>query len=329
VILEHHESGVALRQQAVLFRSAHHSDLLEVELRRRRIPFVKYGGLKFLESAHVRDLVAALRVLDNPRDELAWFRVLLLVDGIGPGAARRLIDSFGPDPIATLLSGPFPKRATEDLTAVAGALSDCVKDAVSPGAQIDRLRAGLEPLLRRKYDNAEMRLRDLDALGRLASGFESRARMVAELTLDPPSSTGDLAGPPLLDDDFVILSTVHSAKGGEWRVVHVIHAADGMFPSDMSTGSREEVEEERRLFYVALTRAMDHLHIYAPFRYHHRGPFGRGDAHSYAQRTRFLPPSVDPLLDHRAVRAHAADTALPPASEELPVAVGLVLKTLW
>ena len=117
--------------------------------------------------------------------------------------------------------------------------------------------------------------------------------MVAELTLDPPASTGDLAGPPLLDDDYLILSTVHSAKGGEWRVVHLIHAADGMFPSDMATGTPEEIEEERRLFYVALTRAREHLHIYAPLRYHHGGPFRRGDAHSYAQRTRFLPPTVD------------------------------------
>jgi DNA helicase-2/ATP-dependent DNA helicase PcrA len=109
---------------------------------------------------------------------------------------------------------------------------------VSPAAQVDRLRDGLDPLLRRRYDNADVRLRDLDALGRLASGYESRARMVAELTLDPPASTGDLAGPPLLDDDYLILSTVHSAKGGEWRVVHLIHAADGMFPSDMATGDR-------------------------------------------------------------------------------------------
>ena len=121
-------------------------------------------------------------------------------------------------------------------------------------------------------------------------------------------STGDLAGPPLLDDDYVILSTVHSAKGGEWRVVHLIHAADGMFPSDMATGDAEGVEEERRLFYVALTRAREHLHIYAPLRYHHGGPFGRGDPHSYAQRTRFLPPEVDGLLEHRAVRASRADT---------------------
>jgi DNA helicase-2/ATP-dependent DNA helicase PcrA len=122
---------------------------------------------------------------------------------------------------------------------------------------------------------------------------------------------------------------VHSAKGGEWRVVHLIHAADGMFPSDMATGSQEEIEEERRLFYVAVTRAKELLHIYAPLRYHRSGPFGRGDAHSYAQRTRFLPPSANSLLDHRPVRATSHDTVVPSASVALPAAVDTALRTLW
>jgi DNA helicase-2/ATP-dependent DNA helicase PcrA len=336
VILEHHESGVPLREQAVLFRSAHHSALLEVELRRRAIPFVKYGGLRFLEAAHVRDLLAALRVLDNRHDELAWFRLLQLLDGIGPAGSRRAIAALGvsepgADPLARFV-GPDPplsQRAATDGAPLRSALDDCRSDTLSPAAQIDRLRQGLDPLLRRRYDNAEVRIRDLEALSRVAGGYESRARAVAELTLDPPVSTGDLAGPPLLDDDYVILSTVHSAKGGEWRIVHLIHAADGMFPSDMATGDLESVEEERRLFYVALTRAREHLHIYAPLRYHHSGPFGRGDSHSYGQRTRFLPPDVDALLDHRAVRASRADTALPGPSVALPTAVDDALRGLW
>ena len=336
VILEHHESGVALRQQAVLFRSAHHSNLLEVELRRRGIPYVKYGGLRFLEAAHVRDLLAALRVLDNPKDGLAWYRLLQLMDGVGPSGARRLMELIGlsgkgGDPLGAFLDGPasLPGRAAGDFNSLATALADCRAEALSTGAQVDRLREGLEPLLRRRYENADVRLRDLEALGRLATGYETRERMVAELTLDPPASTGDLAGPPLLDDDYLILSTVHSAKGGEWRVVHIIHAADGMFPSDMATGSREEIEEERRLFYVAITRAREHLHIYAPLRYHHSGAFGRGDKHSYAQRSRFLPPEVDPLLEHRPVRARDDDLALPALSVALPTAVDESLRGLW
>ena len=341
VILDHHEAGVALRDQAVLFRSAHHSDLLEVELRRRGIPFVKYGGLRFLEAAHVRDLLAALRVLDNPKDGLAWYRLLQLMDGVGPAVARRLMESIGVDAGATVGSnqdplesfldqqGPLPPRASQDFEALGGALSDCRNEQLSPGAQVDRLLVGLDPLLRRRYDNADVRLRDLEALGRLASAYETRSHMVAELTLDPPASTGDLAGPPLLDDDYLILSTVHSAKGGEWRVVHLIHAADGMFPSDMATGSQEEIEEERRLFYVAITRAREHLHIYSPLRYHHSGPFGRGDKHSYAQRSRFLPPDVDQLLEHRPVRARSDDLALPALSVALPDAVDESLRGLW
>jgi DNA helicase-2/ATP-dependent DNA helicase PcrA len=336
VILDHHESGVALRQQAVLFRSAHHSDLLEIELRRRGIPFVKYGGLRFLEAAHVRDLLAALRLLDNPRDELAWYRLLQLLDGVGPAGARRAMAALGvtegdADPLGRFIAPdvPLPAKAAEDAAPLRAALDDCRADTLPPGAQLDRLRPGLDPLLRRCYDNVDVRLGDLDALGRLAGGFESRTRMVAELTLDPPASTGDLAGPPLLDEDYVILSTVHSAKGGEWRVVHLIHAADGMFPSDLATGDRESVEEERRLFYVALTRAREHLHIYAPLRYHHHGPISRGDAHSYGPRTRFLPARVDDLLEHRAVRSSRTDTVLPAPAVALPVAVDEVLRGLW
>jgi DNA helicase-2/ATP-dependent DNA helicase PcrA len=336
VMLEHHEAGVALRQQAVLFRSAHHSALLEVELRRRRIPFVKYGGLRFLEAAHVRDLLAALRVLENPRDELAWFRLLQLLEGIGPAGARRAMTALGvaaaeANPLARFVGAdpPLPARAAVDAAQLRAALDDCRTGAFTPGEQIERLGHGLEPLLRRRYDNADMRLRDLTALARVVGGYDTRAQAVAELTLDPPTSTSDLAGPPHRDDDYVILSTVHSAKGGEWRVVHLIHAADGMFPSDMATADRESIEEERRLFYVALTRARENLYLYAPLRYHHGGPFGRGDAHSYGQRTRFLPPDVDGLLQHRPVRTVRADTALPAPAVTLPSAVDDVLRGLW
>jgi DNA helicase-2/ATP-dependent DNA helicase PcrA len=241
------------------------------------------------------------------------------------------VNDSAADPLGRFVAAdvPLPAKAADDAAALRAALDDCRADTLPPGAQLDRVRAGLDGLLRRRYDNAEVRLADLDALGRLAGGYQSRAGLVAELTLDPPASTGDLAGPPLLDEDYVILSTVHSAKGGEWRVVHLIHAADGMFPSDMATGDRESIEEERRLFYVALTRAQEALHVYAPLRYHHHGPFSRGDAHSYGQRTRFLPARVDGLLEHRAVRSARTDTALPAPAVALPAAVDEVLRGLW
>jgi DNA helicase II / ATP-dependent DNA helicase PcrA len=299
-VLEHRERGVPLKQQAVLFRAAHHSDLLEVELARRNIPFVKYGGLKFLEAGHVKDTLAILRVLENPFDEVSWFRVLQLPEGIGPATARRLMQEVGvrrtandqPSPMTHLLdrSVEVPRAAVDGLQSLRSALRGCLDETVLPPAgQLERLRSFLEPVFARRYDAAGARLADLDQLALLASGYDSRGRFLSELTLDPPSSTSDLAGPPLLDEDYLVLSTIHSAKGLEWDVVHVIHAADGMIPSDMATGDDEEIEEERRLLYVAMTRARDALHISFPMRYYRR-PRGLEDPHGYAQLSRFLAP---------------------------------------
>jgi DNA helicase-2/ATP-dependent DNA helicase PcrA len=339
-VLEHHEAGIPLREQAVLFRTGHHSDLLEVELRRRRIPFVKYGGLRFLEAAHVRDLLAMLRLVQNPWDELAWMRVLHLARGAGPASMDAIVATLGvrdpgrngPDPLALFCADPGgcggAAGATPDLAALAGALGNCRGEALPAGAQVETLGAALDPMIRHRYDHPEARLADFDALARIAAGSPSAAQFVADLTLDPPSSTGDLAATPSLDDDWLTLSTVHSAKGGEWSVVHVIHVADGAFPSDMATGDADGVDEERRLFYVALTRARRHLHLYAPLRYHHGDPAGRTDKHSYALRSRFLPPDVDRLLDLRAIRG-ADDVDLPPVQAPLASVVDTELGNLW
>lgn len=298
-VLRHREEGVALMSQAVLFRAAHHSDLLEVELARRNIPFVKYGGLKFMEAAHVKDTLAILRVLENPRDEVSWFRVLQLPDGMGPATARRVMTQIGvqqdaddASPMITLLDGTVevPRAALEGVQQLRSALRGCLDETVlSPAAQLERLRDFLEPVFARRYQGAGARMEDLNQLSALAQGYESRGRFLSELTLDPPSSTGDLAGSPWLDEDYLVLSTIHSAKGLEWEVVHVIHAADGMIPSDMATGDDDQIEEERRLLYVAMTRARDALHVYFPQRYYRR-PRGLEDPHSYGQLSRFLQP---------------------------------------
>ncbi len=316
LVLEHRERGTPLRQQAVLFRASHHSDLLELELTRRNIPYVKYGGLKFLEAAHVKDVLSLLRILENPHDEVSWFRVLQLVEGIGPATARRVMDAVGvrrqpsggaeartetASPLRRLLDGaaPVPSAARPAFEELRSALSDCLggdSAGLTPAAEIGRLRAFFEPVFERLYNSAQSRLRDVEQLEQIAASYTSRGRFISELTLDPPSSTADLAGPPLLDEDFLILSTIHSAKGGEWDVVHVIHAADGMIPSDMSTGDPESVEEERRLFYVSLTRARNALYVHFPLRYYHR-PRGTADAHTYAQLTRFVSDPVRALFD--------------------------------
>jgi DNA helicase-2/ATP-dependent DNA helicase PcrA len=328
-VLEHRERGIPLKEQAVLFRAAHHSDLLEVTLAHRNIPFVKYGGLRFLESAHVKDALAVLRIIDNPRDEVSWFRVLQLLPGVGPATARRMLSSLDTAHGAALarLTGagidvPVPARSElEDLREI---VATCAVDTPPPPAsQLDLVRRWLEPVLRRRYDAPEPRLRDLEQLATLAAGFPTRERFVTDLTLDPPVSTSDLAGPPLLDEDYLVLSTVHSAKGGEWDVVHLIHAADGMFPSDMATGGEEEIEEERRLFYVALTRARHHLEVSFPLRYHRRSG-GREDRHWYAQLTRFLPAEARAHFalnatyqDPRGERSDATETGTTRAVDTL------------
>ncbi len=299
-VLVHREEGVPLKEQAVLFRAAHHSDLLEVELTRRNIPFVKYGGLKFMEAAHVKDLLALMRILENPFDEVSWFRVLQLPEGIGPSTARRMMEQIRvrratedqASPLVNLLDHPVdaPRPAVDGLQSLRSALRGCLdQNTMPPAAQVERLRTFLEPVMLRAYPNPSPRVRDLEQLELLATGYPTRGRFLAELTLDPPSSTGDLAGPPLLDEDYLVLSTIHSAKGLEWDVVHVIHAADGMIPSDMATGDPAEIEEERRLLYVAMTRARDALHVTYPQRYYRR-PKGLEDPHGYAQLSRFLQP---------------------------------------
>jgi len=335
-VLEHREAGVPLRQQAVLFRSGHHSDVLELELTRRNIPFVKYGGLKFLEAAHVKDVLAVLRVLENPRDEVSWFRVLQLLDGIGPAGARSIIAAIGvrdlsASPLRRLIDSPpaVSEAAREPMAELRSLFDDCIADATTPASEIGRIRRFVEPIFERRYSSAAARLLDIEQLENIASGYAARGRFLSELTLDPPSSTSDLAGPPLLDEDYLILSTVHSAKGGEWDVVHVIHAADGMIPSDMSTGDAESIEEERRLFYVALTRARDMLYVYFPLRFYKR-PRGRDDAHHFAQLTRFLPRHVQALFERRTT----TNVDEPPQSARrlAPSAVSGVdslLESLW
>ena len=303
-VLDHREQGVPLREQAVLFRAGHHSDLLEVELSQRNIPFVKYGGLKFMEAAHVKDALAVLRIMENPRDEVSWFRVFQLLEGVGPATARRLVrevslnrEAVDGSLVELGMTAAIPGPARQGLEELASVARDCGAD-VPPPAQLGRVRRFLEPILARRYDHADARLRDLEQLEQLAAGFPTRGRFLADLALEPPTSTAELAGPPLLDEDYLVLSTIHSAKGGEWDVVHVIHAADGMIPSDMATGDEERIEEERRLLYVALTRARDALYVYFPLRYHRRN-HGYEDRYHHAQITRFLPEEIRGLFERR------------------------------
>jgi DNA helicase-2/ATP-dependent DNA helicase PcrA len=298
-VLANREAGLELREQAVLFRTSHHSGQLEIELRRRNVPYVKYGGLKFLELAHVKDLLAILRWAENPRDRIAAFRLLQLLPGIGPGTARRALARLEAAAFRFAALADFaPPRAAAHLWPDLVALMPALAGQEIWAGQLERARRFYDPLLEERYDFARARQADLDELVRLAGTYRSRQQFLTELTLDPPEASGDEAGVPLLDEDYLILSTIHSAKGREWRAVYVLHVVDGCIPSDMATGSPEEVEEERRLLYVAMTRAQDQLHLIHPRRFYTTGQPRSGDRYVSAPRSRFIPPALLSHFDH-------------------------------
>jgi DNA helicase-2/ATP-dependent DNA helicase PcrA len=296
-VLANREQGALLKQQAVLFRTSSHSGPLEIELTRRNIPFVKFGGLKFLDAAHVKDMLALLRWIENPRDRVAGFRILHLLPGVGPASAQRVLDQMAEaaDPIGALCRLPAPPRSGEDWKAFVWTLEN-LRYSEWP-ADIERARLWYEPHLERIHEDCETRRADLIQLEQIASGYASRERFLTELTLDPPDATSDQAGVPLLDEDYLILSTIHSAKGQEWKSVYVLNVVDGCMPSDLGAGTTAELEEERRLLYVAMTRAKDDLHLVVPQRFFTHGQHAQGDRHVYASRTRFIPQALLGLFE--------------------------------
>ena len=329
-VLEQREAGVLLKQQAVLFRAAHHSDTLEVELGRRNIPFMKFGGLRFLEAAHVKDALACLRWAENPRDALASARVLQLLPGMGPvlaGRVQRMVVADGEN-LAKALARYVPPAATAEDWPALVELLQALTDANTPWpGQLARVRRFYEPHLERLYDSARTRLADLDQIERLADAASSRERFLSDLTLDPPESAGALAGPPHLDEDFLILSTIHSAKGQEWDTVYVLSVADGCIPSDLATGRADEIEEERRLLYVAMTRAKNTLCMIHPLRFFIRQQSRYGDRHVYTPRSRFLPESVLGHFDQFAPTQRLQE--MPEAAVTSRVDMAGHLRALW
>jgi DNA helicase-2/ATP-dependent DNA helicase PcrA len=319
-VLLQREGGLKLKQQAVLFRTGHHSAALELELARRNVPFVKFGGLKFLEAAHVKDLLSVLRWVQNPRHRLAGTRVALLMPGMGPAAATRLLDAMlaAGDPAQAMRDFKPPAAAQvawcEWLQSHALMCHGAWPDSVAQAA------AWYQPQLERLHDDAAIRQADLAQLACIAQGFPSRERFLAELTLDPPEATSDRSGPPHRDEDYLILSTMHSAKGQEWTAVYVLNAVDGCMPSDMATGSAAEIEEERRLLYVAMTRAKRHLSLLVPQRFHVTQQAKYGDRHLYGSLTRFIPPPVAALFDAEGPAAGPSAQPLREATARIDVA---------
>jgi DNA helicase-2/ATP-dependent DNA helicase PcrA len=332
-VLANREAGLALKQQAVLFRAAQVSDRLELELVRRNVPYVKYGGLKFLEAAHVKDLLSVLKWAENPRNRIAAFRVLKLVPGMGPSGAARAFEYLATlDHCFSSLSG-FRARgvaagAWPELCALLETLA--ARDPAD-GAWQDQLaqaRRWYRPHLERLYDSIDTREADLEQLEQIAGRYPTRERFLTELTLDPPAAAGDHAGDPLLDEDYLVLSTVHSAKGREWNAVFVLSVTDGHFPSEFATAKSELIEEERRLLYVAMTRAKESLWLTAPLRYYVTQQPKHGDRHVYGARSRFLSDAVLETMERRFHgRREGADTLAPRTSRRMDVAARL--RELW
>jgi DNA helicase-2/ATP-dependent DNA helicase PcrA len=324
---------VPLKRQAVLFRSASHSDVLEVELTKRKVPFVKYGGLKFLEAAHIKDLLAVLRWVDNPRNTLAAFRTLQLLPGMGPVNARAAIEhleaaghSF--ESLRAFKPPQTPEIDWKRLLDLLTALADPQRPW--PG-QLAEARSWYRPHFERLYEQFHTRMGDLEQLELLSGQYPSRERFVTELTLDPPNATSDLSGRPTLDEDFLVLSTIHSAKGMEWDTVYVLNVVDGSFPSEFSTGKAELIEEERRLLYVALTRAQNDLLLVMPLKFHLTHQSRQGDAHVYGGKSRFLTEKVQKTLDPHTFHGSTlgAGDALSDSAAPVKVDVGARLRDMW
>jgi len=298
-VLEQRERGMTLKSQAVLFRSSNHSAPLELELARRGIPFVKYGGLKFLEASHIKDALSVLRWADNPRNRMAGFRAVRLLGGVGSATAVRLLDTLDAttDPVAALEAFKMPPAAEPDWRTFLAMLRALHAAAAGWPTDLELVTRWYETHLLRLYDDAPVRQRDLVQLNQIASTYSSRERFLTEMALDPPAATSDEAGVPGKDDDYLVLSTIHSAKGQEWKAVHILNVVDGCIPSDMGTGTTEEVEEERRLLYVAMTRAKEMLTLMLPQRFYVHQQTAYGDRHVYASRSRFIPGALTGLFE--------------------------------
>ena len=300
-VLELREQGIKLDDIAVLFRSGYLSFDLEIELNKANIPFVKYGGFKFIETAHIKDLVAYLRVLENPRDAVAWNRILLLVDGVGPRTAEKVLDDIlarrvTPENAATSTTLPtfwadynaYPDKIRQ----LFDALKTVSPEHIMPADKVQQLLNYYEPIFAKRYDDYNKRKKDLEMFQQITERYRSLGSLLTDLALEPSGeSVVDITAPGT-DDEKLVLSTIHSAKGLEWNSVFVIYALDGRFPNTRAALSEEAMEEERRLMYVACTRARDHLFITYPINI-----YDRESGMILSKPSRFIAGIPENLLD--------------------------------
>jgi DNA helicase-2/ATP-dependent DNA helicase PcrA len=329
-LLSTREVGGALQRHAILFRSSHHSDVLELELAKRNIPFVKYGGLKFLEAAHVKDMLSILRWIDNPKNTVAGFRVLKLIPGFGPAHAKKAVDYFEAQGLSfkSLAAFDAPQPNKMDWKRFCTLVEKLADPATPWAGQTGLVREWYKPQMERLYEAAFSRAGDIEQLEKLSSQYPTRERFLTELTLDPPAVTGDQSGMATKDEEYVVLSTIHSAKGQEWDYVYVLNVADGNFPSEFAAGKPELLEEERRLLYVAMTRARNELHLCAPLKYQVTQQAKDGDRHVYGAKSRFMTDKVLETFDKTTYRSLSGAASLR-AGDAATVDVVAELKEMW
>lgn len=329
-VLARREDGLKLKSQAVLFRASQHSVRLEIELTRRNIPFVKFGGLKFLEAAHVKDVLAVLRWAQNPRDRVSGFRAVQLLPGIGPKTAARILDNVqaAPPGCALLTEQPVPDATRHAWVAFATLIENLGQASIWP-TPVEQLAQWYETQMERLFEDFTVRQADIQQLARIAATYPNQERFLTELTLDPPDATSDESGKPLLDEDYLSLSTIHSAKGREWSAVSILNVVDGCLPSDLATGSEREIEEEMRLLYVAMTRAKDHLDLFVPQRFYVTGQAGTGDRHVYASRTRFIPNRLLDRFENITWPEAQTETPAKDATRQAAVDLAARMRAMW
>lgn len=276
-VLELREEGVALNDIAVLFRSSFHSFDLEIELNKAGIPYVKFGGFKFMETAHIKDIVSYLKVVENPRDVVAWNRIMLLIDGVGPRTAEKVIADILQHKVNGL-SGNDRSRTfwatynnhPEKLTDLFRTMKEIVSEEMPPADKIGVILRHYIPFFKNKYDDYRKRQKDLEMFRTICERYRSVNTFLSDLALEPPNESVSDITPTGAEDEFLILSTIHSAKGLEWHTVFIIYCLEGRFPSNRSAESDEEMDEERRLMYVACTRAKENLYITYPINLYDR-----------------------------------------------------------
>jgi DNA helicase II / ATP-dependent DNA helicase PcrA len=276
-VLELREEGVPLNDIAVLFRSSYHSFDLEIELNRAGVPYVKFGGFKFMETAHIKDIVSYLKVIENPRDIVAWNRIMLLVDGVGPRTSEKVITDILHRKINGSPGGDQSRKFwtsyndyPEKLTDLFDVMKEIAPDDIPPANKIGIILRHYTPLFKHKYDDYRKRQKDLEIFQTICERYKSLNTLLSDMALEPPNASVSDITPTGSEDEFLILSTIHSAKGLEWHTVFIIYCLEGRFPSHRSAESDEEMDEERRLMYVACTRAKENLHITYPMNVYDR-----------------------------------------------------------